>query len=289
MSNLREGGMIRSILLPAADGAQWVTAREYAFWLARESGSRIHALALIDVKSYEMPVLGTADGFMPSVVAPPLDESRALLDELTAAARERIADLERDCSSHGLSVSSDIKTGIPGEIVCREAVAHDIVVMSRGGYDRASTEQRIDPLVQSVIRGSIRPVLVAGQRFREIGHVLVAYDGSVHASRSLAVAAELGSRPGVRTTLVNIAQSEEIGQETLLQAEGYLYHHGLSPQKKVVIGSKPSDLICDLVSATGADLLVMGAYGHRAIREMLFGSTTERVLSHCGSSVVLQS
>ncbi len=280
--------MIRSILLPLADGAQWSAAREYAFWLARKEGSRVRGLALIDVKSYEMPVLGAADGFMPSVVAPPLDEARALLDELTAAARERLAEFERECSARGLSVSTEIKTGIPGEIVCREAVAHDIVVMSRSGYERAQ-EARIDPLVQSVIRGSLRPVLVAGHTFREIGHILVAYDGSIHAARALGVAAELGSREGVRTTLVNIAQSQESGLETLIQAEGYLYHHDVAPQKKVVIGSKPSDLICELVVSTGADLLVMGAYGHGPIREMIFGSTTERVLSHCGASVVLQS
>jgi nucleotide-binding universal stress UspA family protein len=33
----------------------------------------------------------------------------------------------------------------------------------------------------------------------------------------------------------------------------------------------------------------MGAYGHASIREMIVGSTTARVLSHCGSPVVLQS
>jgi nucleotide-binding universal stress UspA family protein len=33
----------------------------------------------------------------------------------------------------------------------------------------------------------------------------------------------------------------------------------------------------------------MGAYGHSPIREVLFGSTTERILSHCSANVILQS
>jgi nucleotide-binding universal stress UspA family protein len=249
----------------------------------------VHGLALIDVKAYELPVLGTADGFMPSVVAPPVAETRRLLEELTAAAEERLAQFRSDCAAHGVAGSAELQTGIPGEIVCRTAVAHDVVVMARSGYRRSASEERVDSLVQSVIRGSVRPVLVAGSTLREIRHILVAYDGSIHAARTLPVAAELGSRPGVRTTLVNSAASEESGRETLQQAEAFLYHHDVAPEKRVVLGARPSDLICELVASAGADLLVMGAYGHRPIREMLFGSTTERVLSHCGSSVVLQS
>jgi nucleotide-binding universal stress UspA family protein len=160
--------------------------------------------------------------------------------------------------------------------------------MARQGYGHPGEVQRVDPLIPSVIRGSIRPVLVAGKQFRAVHRMLVAYDGSVHAARALAVASELGSRPGVECTLANIGSSEESGKETLGPAESYLYHHGITPRKRIIVGSNASELICELVTSTEADLLVMGAYGHSPIREMFFGSTTERVLSHCGSTVVLQ-
>jgi nucleotide-binding universal stress UspA family protein len=281
--------MFRSILLPISDGPHWTSAEEYALWLARKGGSRVHGLSLIDVKAYELPVLGTADGFMPSVVAPPVAETRQLLEDLTAGAEERLIQFRAVCAGRGIQCSTDLQTGIPGELICREAVAHDMVVMTRSGYHRLAGEERVDGIVQTVIRGSVRPVLVAGSSFREVQHILVAFDGSIHAARALSVAADLGSRPGVRTTLVNIAASEEAGNDTLLPAEAFLYHHDVTPQKRIVLGSKPSELICELVVSAGADLLVMGAYGHRPIREMLFGSTTERVLSHCGSTVILQS
>ena len=279
--------MVKSILLPLLEGSISESAREYAFWLAEKQAGQIHGLGLIDVKSFEIPVMGTPDGFMPAVVTPPLQESQKLLNEMSAQARERLEQLGKECGTKGIPCSTDLRIGIPGEIVTREAVAHDIVVLARATH--GGPERRLDALVPGVIRGSIRPVLVAGGSFRNIRHILIAYDGSVHAARALLIAAELGALAEIRSTLVNIAGSEEAGQETLAPAEAYLSHHGVSPRKKVLAGTRPSDLICEIVTSSEADLLVMGAYGHSPIREMLFGSTTERVLSHCGSSVVLQS
>jgi len=57
--------MIRSILIPISEGPLSSVTRDYAYWLARKEGSLISALAVIDVKAFEIPVLGTPDGFMP--------------------------------------------------------------------------------------------------------------------------------------------------------------------------------------------------------------------------------
>jgi nucleotide-binding universal stress UspA family protein len=285
--------MIRSILFPLAEGPPVASARDFAFWFARTCGCRIQVLAVVDIKAFEIPVLGTPDGFMPTVVAPPIRESQTLLEELTAAAREHLERFAAECAARGIPCSTDLKTGIPGEIVAREATAHDLVVMARTGYTRsAAAQQHIEPLVPQVIRGSIRPVLVAGRQFPssgEIANILVAFDGSSHAARALSVAALVSARPGIQCILAIAASSEDEGNETLAPAETYLYHHGLTPRKQVVVGAKPSESICDLVATLGIDILIMGAYGHSPIREVLFGSTTEHVLRQCGCTVILQS
>jgi nucleotide-binding universal stress UspA family protein len=286
--------MIRSILLALAEAPCDVSAKNYAFWLAKKEGSHVHAIAVIDVAAFEVPMMGTPDGFMPSVVAPPLRESQSLLNDLTTMARERLDQFASQCASRGIPASTEIQTGIPGEVIGRAAIAHDIVVVSRTGYNRvvAKAQESVDVLVAPVIRSSVRPVLVAGSEFREEGdirNILVAYDGSPHAARALLVAAELASRPGVHCTLVAAAQSDEQGNEVLAPAEAFLYHHGITPKKQVVISSKPADVICGHVAAGSVDLLIMGAYGHSPIREALFGSTTERILAHCAANVILQS
>jgi nucleotide-binding universal stress UspA family protein len=284
--------MIRSILLALAETPYDTSAKNYAFWLAQKEGSHVHAISVIDIAAFEIPVLGSADGFMPSVVTPPMGESQTLMDDLTGAARDRLELFAGQCAARSISFSSDIQTGIPGDVISRAAIAHDIVVISRAGYSRVSGKDSVDSLVAPVIRDSVRPVLVAGSEFREEGdirNVLVAYDGSAHAARSLLIAAELSARPGVQCTVVTVAQSEDLGYEVLSLAEAFLRHHGISPKKQVLISSKASDVICKLVASGGVDLVVMGAYGHSPIREVLFGSTTERILAHCAVNVVLQS
>jgi nucleotide-binding universal stress UspA family protein len=284
--------MIRSILLPLADGPLSKSAVDHALWLAKKDGCRIQAVAVIDIKAFEIPVLGTPDGFMPSVVTPPIAETQTLLQEMNAQARERLDKFAAECGSRGIACATDTRTGLPGEIIAREAMAHDLVVMARGGYTRsAAPEEKLDPLVHQVIRGSIRPVLVAGPKFTaaETLNLLVAFDGSVHAGKALAIAAELGSRPGVNCTVVTIAALEDVGAETLAPAVAYLQHHGVMPRKQVIVGAKPSEVICDLVCKSGVDILIMGAFGHRPMREMLFGSTTEKVLAHCPATVILQA
>lgn len=285
--------MIRSILLALAEAPSDASARNYAFWLARKEGSHVHAVAIIDITAFEVPMIGTPDGFMPSVVPHSFRESQSLIDEMSMRCRERLNQFADQCDSRGISCSTETKTGIPNEIISQSAVAHDIVIVSRTGYNpAANTKETIDSLVAPVIRSSVRPVLVAGTEFQEeseISNILVAYDGSSHSARALLVAAELAARPGTNCTLVTVVPSEDSSPEILAPAEAFLAHHGVIPRKRIEISSKPSSIISGLVASGDVDLLIMGAYGHSPIREVLFGSTTERILSHCSVNVILQS
>jgi nucleotide-binding universal stress UspA family protein len=284
--------MIRSILIALGESPYNTSAKDCAFWLARKDGSHIHAIAVIDIGVFEVPVLGSPDGFLPSVVTPPLNENSSLMNDLTAAAKERLDQFMEQCASRDIPISTEIRTGVPGIVISRTAIAHDIVIVSRTGYNRiADARETVDAWIAPVVRGSVRPVLVAGTGVREgsdIHNVLVAYDGSSHAARALLAAAELAARPGVDCTLATVASSEEAGRELIAPAEAYLLHRGIAPRKQIIVSSKPSDVICDLAASGGVDFIVMGAYGHSPIREVLFGSTTERILSHCAANVILQ-
>jgi nucleotide-binding universal stress UspA family protein len=45
-------------------------------------------------------------------------------------------------------------------------------------------------------------------------------------------------------------------------------------------GSSISTLICRHATNRGADLIVMGCYGHARLREMVFGGATRHLLRH---------
>ena len=285
--------MIRSILIALAESPYDEGAKNVAFWLAQKEGSHLHALAVVDLTAFEVPVLGGPDSFMPSVLSPPLSESQSLMHDLMADAKKRLDLFAGQCAARSIPVFIEAKTGIPGEAISQTAVAHDIVIVSRTGYNRiASTQETVDAWIAPVVRSSVRPVLVAGTEFKEgndIRNILVAYDGSAHSSRALLAAAELAARPGVQCSLVTVAQSDDLGREVLDPAGAFLSHHGVAAKKQVIINARPADVICDLAASGGFDIVVIGAYGHSPMRELLFGSTTERILSHCAVNVILQS
>src|SRR5512136_1693817 len=100
------GTMIRSILIALAEAPYDASAKNYAFWLARKEGSHVHALAVIDIAAFEVPVMGAPDGFMPSVVTPPLRESQSLMNDLAAAAKEHLDRFASQCVSRGIPSST---------------------------------------------------------------------------------------------------------------------------------------------------------------------------------------
>lgn len=285
--------MIRSILLALTDGPGDDSAKNIAFWLARKEGSHVHGLAVIDITAFEIPMIGSPDGFMPSVVPHSFRESQDLMQEMTSKCRGRLDRFAGQCSARRISCSTETRTGIPADTISQAGIAHDITVISRSGYGSGpDSKEGVDSIVAPVIRNSVRPVLVAGTEFSEesdIRNILIAYDGSQHAARALQVAAELGSRPGTRCTILSVVPTEDAGPEIISPAESFLAHHGIAVEERIEISTKPSSVVRDYVLSGKVDLLIMGAYGHSPIREVIFGSTTEQILSHCSISAILQS
>jgi nucleotide-binding universal stress UspA family protein len=62
--------------------------------------------------------------------------------------------------------------------------------------------------------------------------------------------------------------------EAILQNAGYNVHH------KVVNG-EPEEVVSEYVERHGIHMVVMGAYGHSAIRHLLIGSTTTNLVRRC--------
>jgi nucleotide-binding universal stress UspA family protein len=69
-----------------------------------------------------------------------------------------------------------------------------------------------------------------------------------------------------------------------------LIEHGLPASLHVLaIDSSPfGDLLLGRARDLGADMLIMGAYAHSPLREMLLGGVTRHVLAHAGLPVLMR-
>jgi nucleotide-binding universal stress UspA family protein len=109
----------------------------------------------------------------------------------------------------------------------------------------------------------------------------VAWNGSRESARALAEALPYlhqASKVGVL-----VVEGERQTETDALKANDavlHLRHHGISAVKYRAVGEEDetADVLIAECRALGANLLVMGSYGHSRLHELLPGSTTSRIL-----------
>jgi nucleotide-binding universal stress UspA family protein len=148
-------------------------------------------------------------------------------------------------------------------------------------------------LAEHVPLSSGRPCLIlpyAG-RFQSLGRrVLVAWDGGREAARAVNDAMPLLVRAekAVIVTIGDRPHGDGPAQGAAVLA-AHLARHGVATEARNDAGGAISvaDLLLSLASDLSSDLLVMGAYGHSRLRELIMGGVTRGVLDHMTLPVLM--
>ena len=226
-----------------------------------------------------MPLIGS----VPS--APPLEE-------IDPDHRNHAKALFESSVAHGAAASSwhelSGEAPIPG-FVQRALLADLVVLGQRDPLDAAAFDVPAD-FVESVIVDSGKPALIvpyAGEASGETKSVLVAWNGTRESAHALSAALPFL----VRATQVHLVCSAESGGYThrsLTQVRQYLGTHRVGAVKDhPAIGSDAGSDLLSLAADVGADLLVMGCYGHSRARELVLGGASRAVLQHMTLPVLM--
>ncbi|WP_029008131.1 universal stress protein [Azospirillum halopraeferens] len=172
------------------------------------------------------------------------------------------------------------------EVVPREGRLSDLLVFAHTALD---TEGQTLATVESALLASSRPLLLAPKDGpATIGRsVAVAWNGNAEAARAVADAMPFLRRADAVHILT--AETSVTEAATGRRIADYLAWHGVNCQLTIVkTGSEPVGQSL-MVKATelGADLVVMGGYGHSRMREMILGGVTRYVLNHAGLPVLM--
>jgi nucleotide-binding universal stress UspA family protein len=159
--------------------------------------------------------------------------------------------------------------GDPSLLLAEAAHTSDLVVTAMGGT--LGTPERI------VMAAGVPVLTVPPDTPHDFGHVaLVAWKGTREAAR-----AAHDALPFLRTARhVVLCTVGEQGAASLDEAAAMLDRHGVAVHLERVGGTEASagEILLAQATAHGADLLVMGAYGHARVREVIFGGATHQVL-----------
>lgn len=156
-----------------------------------------------------------------------------------------------------------------------------------GQRDPESDEMAlVRPRPEGVGLASGRPILVVpyAGRFETVGRcVLVAWNARREAARAVADAMPLLAQADAVTVLTVDPQIRPGGHGDLPGADIALHlaRHGVNAQvERTVSADVPiGELLLSRAADLGADLLVMGAYGHSRTREFVLGGATRSVLA----------
>lgn len=149
-----------------------------------------------------------------------------------------------------------------------------------GEHHHASAQDRIrsEHHLERVIRGVSSSVLVAtAGHFEAPQRVVVAFDGSPGARRALARLAQHPLVAGLPVLVAMVAPDTTLARQQLKEAQDALQAAGVAVETELVPG-EPQQVLPELVKRQAPTLLVMGAFGHSRLRQLLVGSTTTTLL-----------
>jgi nucleotide-binding universal stress UspA family protein len=223
-------------------------------------------------------------------VMPPhfLDEQQRQLEGLAREAEARFYERTRRCGIHG-----EWRTDMGDIIGITKLHARyaDVTIVGQG-IDLKDAPHEVASLPAELALGVGRPVLVVPRygTFATVGErVLIAWNGSREATRAVHDALPL-LKVAKTVTVLSIDPEDDTGDRIpSADIALHLARHGVAAEGTSTLGSEISvgDLLLSSAADLGADLIVMGAYGHSRVRELVLGGATRHILQHMTAPVLM--
>ncbi len=256
---------------------------DWAGWAAQRLGVPLHLLHSLD-EPVAIPPVGDFSGALGFGSQELLQQQIGVLDEQRSAIEREAARhvLESACARASAAGVTKVAQGMPyGELVDVLVALEDsarLVVL--GEHHRAKTPRAVylSPHVEHVVRSLKRPVLVATVApFVAPERFVVAFDGSETARKTLDMVAASPLLKGLPALVAMAGPDTPENRQQLDEAQAVLATAGFEVHSALLPG-EPENALPALLQSQSNAVLVMGAYGHSRIRQLILGSTTTALL-----------
>jgi nucleotide-binding universal stress UspA family protein len=268
---------IHSILIgltEEGDAEERSSALAYGLSLAREAGAHV------TVQAASLKLVLT-HAFISSIAEGLVAAENRRLDVLANA----VADSSREAATaSGVACTTQApQLAYPDLIRSFTALArtHDLTLL-----DAEPISLAVDRgLIEAVLMDSGRPLIVVppGRETFAGARMLVAWDGSAKAARALNDAQPF-LREASHVELVSVTGEKDLGL-TVPAAEiaPHLTRHGIvvNVLNLPALDGDVAETLRRHAKLTQADMIVMGAYVHSRLRQMVLGGTTQSLLKDC--------
>jgi nucleotide-binding universal stress UspA family protein len=266
----------KTILVHVDETQSSVKRTQIAHTLAAKFDAHLTGIALTGVSRYifESTDLGVGD---PNIMLH--------LSTLRERAEKAIARFKQSSTDLGISTTECVIANdeANGGLGLRARYA-DMIIIGQTNLNEPSPSVMSD-FPEFMVVNSGRPVLVIPHSLTNATTIgercVVAWDGSRESARALTDAIPLLKLSKlVQVLIVNPNQTDQAhGEEPGADVALFLTRHGINVEITTRFSTHDKgEAILSACREIGADLLVMGAYGHSRFREMIMGGATRTVL-----------
>jgi nucleotide-binding universal stress UspA family protein len=265
---------IMDILLLLGETNSSVNARTYAQALAQKTRASLAGLAGIDLSFIKARMPGTVGG---------ISYKLKLEEQLRKEAfdvRQRVREMhERECKAHKLTFELLSFEGDAITAIMAAAETRDVIITGHDTAFHGNLRETLPEMISQLVLMTPRPVLVCPDKLPNGHDVLIASDGSLPCTRAIQLFALLGLWKERRIHVTSIDANRDLAARRAESSAVYLRKHGYQVEEYPIASDvHPSQVIQIEVADRKIGTLVMGAYGHRGLRERLFGSTTSSLV-----------
>lgn len=287
-SHLGHGG---SVLAAIDASAYSESVAHYAAWAAHRLEAPLEYLHVLDrhpehASSTDLSgslALGAQEALLKELAS--LDESKSKLAQ--ERGRLLLKHAQAIASSfHSIQAETKLRHGALIDTLTELEPGVRLFVLGKRGEHANFATGHLGGQVERAVRAVHRPILVVSRAYVEASRVLVAFDGSATTRKGIEMIARSPLFRGMNIEVITVGRETEAASESLEWALETLSQAGLNSHGNVISG-EPEDVILQYVKDASIDLLVMGAYGHSRIRQLIVGSTTTSVMRVCRIPVLL--
>ncbi len=267
---------IKDVLLPliGEPSAAAIAAIEKCTAVAGDIGARVTAMAV------EQDIL-----VRPSVMISVDLDNAAAVEEARSVSNAHVLLQVFDAAANRIGVVNDqrlegLATAAIAPAIAARARLKDLSIVPVKPHDDQS-----EKIVEQLIFESGRPVLMcpveyAGELAVSFDHVVIAWDHTAPAARAVADALpwlQVASSLHIITATDNMTRAELESGTALVS---HLTEHGIKATFETIRidGSAVGKVFEAYIKANAIDLLVMGAYRHSRLNEIVWGGATKTVI-----------
>lgn len=210
------------------------------------------------------------------------EENEEFINLFEKIAKELELSISTNSKKNNSLVNIKIKEGIRSTLVEQESKFCDLVIAAAppSGIATATFE--------TAVLKSGKPVLIFPRILRNFStdSIIIGWNNSTEASRSVSSAIELLKQ----AKKVHIVSSTEYVKdlEVMENLITYLKEHDINASYEIIKTTRiPGQALLNAAKDGNFDLIIAGAYGHKGLKELMFGGATRYLLENTSIPVFM--